>query len=120
MVFPVAQQLVDRVSQVYRQGSWELFAVLLLSKSNLYTLLATVNRRKSSIWPSWRPRITYLTTWGNELHLRAAYLVRIYRPSDTVDLGVRDSVLLPEDRWAELPESERIDWRNLPFPDVEP
>ena len=125
MVFPLAQQLVGRVNQVYRQVSWELFAVILLSKSTLYTRFGRVGESllfgsKSSIWPSWRPRITYLTTWGNELHLRAAYLVRIYRPSDTVDLGVRDSVLLPEDRWAKLPESERIDWRNLPFPDVEP
>ena len=125
MVFPLAQQLVGRVNQVYRQVSWELFAVILLNKSTLYTRFGRVGESllfgyKSRIWPSWGPRIKYLTTWGNELHLRAAYLVRIYRPSDTVDLEVRDSVLLPEDRWAQLPEPVRLDWRNLPFPDVEP
>ncbi len=107
MVFPAAQQLVDRICQVYRQVGWELFAVLLLRRS-----------RYGSYW-QWDSLITYLTTWGDELHLRAAYLVRSYRPADIVDLVVRDSVLLPEDRWADLPESERVDWSGNPFPQVE-
>ena len=107
MVFPTAQQLVDRVCQVYRQVSWELFAVSLLQNARFGN------------FSQWESRITYLTAWGDELHLRAAYLVKCYRPAGIVDLAVRDSVLLPEDTWASLPESERVDWGDHPFPHVE-
>ncbi len=103
MVFPTTQQLVDRVRQVYNQVSWELFAVSLLRGIRY----GCVRR--------WDSLISYLVTWGDELHLRASYLVDNYNPTDIVDLAVRDSVLTPEDEWTSLTESERVDWDEGPI-----